>query len=128
MGLDFNDGDIKFLLNKFDLCKEGGISFGNLFDMLVPFEKAYRDMVEKRPPKSCCPCKSPDIFTPDTIESFRNVFEDDEIEISNETTADDIDAWDSLTHVQLIVSVEKEFSLKFSTVKSVTSIKTAVYF
>lgn len=50
-------------------------------------------------------------------EVFRTVFEDDEIEISNETTADDIDAWDSLTHVQLIVSVEKEFSLKFSTVE-----------
>ena len=48
---------------------------------------------------------------------FRNVFEDDEIEISNETTAEDIDAWDSLTHVQLIVAVEKEFSLKFSTVE-----------
>lgn len=50
-------------------------------------------------------------------EVFRTVFEDDDIEISNETTADDIDAWDSLTHVQLIVSVEKEFSLKFSTVE-----------
>ena len=42
--------------------------------MLVPFEKAYRDMVEKRRPNSCCPCKSPDIFTPDTIESLKNVF------------------------------------------------------
>lgn len=50
-------------------------------------------------------------------EVFRNVFEDDEIEIADETTADDIDAWDSLTHVQLIVAVEKEFSLKFSTVE-----------
>lgn len=56
--------------------------------------------------------------TKDRLEQvFRNVFEDDEIEISNETTAEDIDAWDSLTHVQLIVAVEKEFSLKFSTVE-----------
>lgn len=56
--------------------------------------------------------------TKDRLEQvFQTVFEDDEIEISNETTADDIDAWDSLTHVQLIVAVEKEFSLKFSTVE-----------
>ncbi|MBR6328020.1 MAG: acyl carrier protein [Lachnospiraceae bacterium] len=50
-------------------------------------------------------------------EVFRDVFDDDEIELTDETTADDIDAWDSLTHVQLIVAVEKEFSLKFSTVE-----------
>lgn len=56
--------------------------------------------------------------TKDRLEQvFQTVFEDDEIEISNETTADDIDAWDSLTHVQLIVAVEKEFGLKFSTVE-----------
>lgn len=50
-------------------------------------------------------------------EVFQDVFDDDEIELSDETTADDIDAWDSLTHVQLIVAVEKEFGLKFSTVE-----------
>ncbi len=50
-------------------------------------------------------------------EVFRDVFDDDEIELSAQTTADDIDAWDSLTHVQLIVAVEKAFGLKFSTVE-----------
>ena len=50
-------------------------------------------------------------------EVFRDVFDDDEIVITNETTADDIEGWDSLTHVQLIVAVEKEFSVKFSTVE-----------
>jgi len=50
-------------------------------------------------------------------EVFQDVFDDDEIEIAAETTADDIDAWDSLTHVQLIVAVEKAFGLKFSTVE-----------
>ena len=48
---------------------------------------------------------------------FREVFEDEAIELSDDTTADDIDAWDSLTHVQLIVAVEEEFSCKFSTVE-----------
>lgn len=50
-------------------------------------------------------------------EVFCDVFDDDEIELQEDTTADDIDAWDSLTHVQLIVAVEKEFGLKFSTVE-----------
>ena len=50
-------------------------------------------------------------------EVFRDVFDDDEIVITKDTTADDIESWDSLTHVQLIVAVEKEFSVKFSTVE-----------
>lgn len=48
---------------------------------------------------------------------FRDVFDDEEIEITNEMTADDIEEWDSLTHVQLIVAVEEEFGCKFSTVE-----------
>lgn len=45
---------------------------------------------------------------------FVDVF-DEEIEIFDEMTADDIDDWDSLTHIQLIVGVEKEFGIKFTT-------------
>ncbi len=48
---------------------------------------------------------------------MRDVFDEEEIVIEDNTTADDIDAWDSLTHVQLIVAVEKAFGLKFSTVE-----------
>ena len=50
-------------------------------------------------------------------EVFRDVFDNDEIELTDETTANDIDEWDSLTHVQLIVAVEAAFGLKFSTVE-----------
>ena len=52
-------------------------------------------------------------------EVFRDVFEDDEIEISNEMTADDIEEWDSLTHIQLIVAIEKEFGFKFTTIETI---------
>ena len=47
---------------------------------------------------------------------FRDTFEDDEIVLSPEMTADDIEDWDSLTNIQLLVAIEKAFpGLKFST-------------
>ncbi len=45
---------------------------------------------------------------------FREVFEDDSIQITDMMTADDIDGWDSLSHVNLIVAVEMKFSVRFS--------------
>jgi acyl carrier protein len=45
---------------------------------------------------------------------FRDVFEDDTIEIFDEMTADDIDEWDSLMHVTLVVASEKEFGVRLS--------------
>lgn len=45
---------------------------------------------------------------------FCRVFEDDSIRITPETTANDIDAWDSLSHVNLIVAIESLFRVKFS--------------
>ena len=48
-------------------------------------------------------------------EVFRDVFSDDELEISSGTTAQDIEDWDSLIHIRLILSVEKEFGIRFST-------------
>ena len=47
-------------------------------------------------------------------EIFQDVFEDDELEVSRETTAHDVEGWDSLMHVTLIVNVEKAFGVKFS--------------
>jgi len=51
-------------------------------------------------------------------EVFRDVFDDDEIVIDDTTTAEDIEDWDSLTHVQLVVSVESEFDIKFSMIET----------
>lgn len=46
---------------------------------------------------------------------FRDVFDDDGLILRPETTADDIDGWDSQTHVILIVAAEQRFGVKFRT-------------
>ncbi|HBR32592.1 MAG: acyl carrier protein [Eubacteriales bacterium] len=53
---------------------------------------------------------------------FREVFDNDEIVVIRETTADDIDDWDSLEHINLIAAVEKEFDIRFK-MKEVSSMK-----
>lgn len=44
---------------------------------------------------------------------LRDVFDDDNIEITEKTTANDIEGWDSLTHITVIASVEEEFDIRF---------------
>lgn len=45
---------------------------------------------------------------------FQMVFDDDTIRIGPEMTADDIEGWDSLSHVNLIIAVETKFKIRFS--------------
>ena len=53
-------------------------------------------------------------------EVFRDVFDDEEITVTDATTADDIEDWDSFEHINLIVAVENEFSLKIPMGKAVS--------
>ena len=44
---------------------------------------------------------------------FRNVFQDDSIELKPETTSDDVEGWDSLSHINLLIAIEIEFGIEF---------------
>ncbi|GAA0645379.1 acyl carrier protein [Brevundimonas lenta] len=48
---------------------------------------------------------------------FRDVFDDEDLTPTAEMTADDVEEWDSLSHIRLMLSVEKAFGVRFSTVE-----------
>ena len=50
----------------------------------------------------------------------QEVFDDETIEVNDDTTSEDIDDWDSFEHINLIVAVEEEFSIKIPMGKVVT--------
>jgi acyl carrier protein len=53
---------------------------------------------------------------------FRRVFGDDQIALNESTTAADVDGWDSLAHINLIIALEKHFKIRFATAE-ISSLK-----
>jgi acyl carrier protein len=45
---------------------------------------------------------------------FRDILDNEDIVLTDDTTADNIEGWDSLTHIMLIVSIEKKLKVKFN--------------
>jgi len=60
--------------------------------------------------------KREDIFK-DLEEIFRDVFDDENIELFDETTAADIEDWDSLEQINLIVAIERKYNIKYNIVE-----------
>lgn len=56
-------------------------------------------------------------------EIFRQVFDQPTLTLQDSTTAADVENWDSLNHIDLIVAIEKKFKIKFTT-REVTGLKT----
>ena len=55
-------------------------------------------------------------------EIFRDVFDDDTIEVDEDTTAADIEGWDSIIHITLVDAIEEEFDISFD-MKTVVKLK-----
>ena len=51
---------------------------------------------------------------------FCDIFDDDQIAIFEEMTSNDIEEWDSLNHINIVVAVEKKFNVKFTTKEIMT--------
>ena len=74
LGLNPSDYDIRLLIKRFDLNKQGLLSYTDFFDMVVSFEKKMRNSVQIRPPNSCYPNKNPEIFEYETLIAIKNLF------------------------------------------------------
>ena len=46
---------------------------------------------------------------------FQDVFDDASLQVKDETTAADVEGWDSISHINLILAVEKKFQVRFTT-------------
>lgn len=44
----------------------------------------------------------------------KNVFDNEEVVLNGKTTASDVEGWDSLSHIQFVVAIEKNFKIKFT--------------
>lgn len=45
---------------------------------------------------------------------FKDILDDEEVVVNETSTANDVDDWDSLTHIQLVVAIEKHFKIRFT--------------
>lgn len=58
--------------------------------------------------------KSFDQVLAEVTEIFRDVLNQEALQLQRETTANDVPDWDSLNHIELVVAVEKHFKIKFN--------------
>ncbi len=53
---------------------------------------------------------------------FKDILDEGDVALTEKSTADDVEGWDSLTHVELVAAVEKQFKIRF-TAKEIQSWK-----
>ena len=73
IGLFPSEKDLSLLMKRFDLERQGSLNYADFFDIVVPFEKEYRTMVEERIPNSFT-CRSLDAFSFKTISILKDLF------------------------------------------------------
>lgn len=55
-----------------------------------------------------------DSLKEEIVEIFEDVMDIDDADLADETTASDVEEWDSLSHVRLIIAIERSYGIKFS--------------
>ncbi len=55
----------------------------------------------------------PTVIFEELLAIFRDIFDDEELEITRETSAEDIEDWDSLEQINLLTAMEKQLNIKF---------------
>ena len=45
---------------------------------------------------------------------FRDIFDEDDLVITDSSSSDDVEDWDSLNHINLVSAIEKEFKIRFA--------------
>ena len=68
------DTDINLIMKKYDVLKQGVLTYQTFFDMIIPYEKDCRNMVENRIPNSCCSCRCPEVFSCTTRLLLKKLF------------------------------------------------------
>jgi acyl carrier protein len=58
---------------------------------------------------------SSDQILPQIRSIMEDVFDLDDLSVTSATTAEDIEEWDSLSHIRLVVAIERKFKIKFKT-------------
>ena len=58
-----------------------------------------------------------DTLIPQINKIFIDILDNEDITITRETSANDIEEWDSLSHIQLIVAIEKQLKIKFTSME-----------
>ena len=74
IGIFPTEQELRLLMKRFDLQRHGVINYADFFDIVVPFEKQYRTMVEERMPNSCCACRCLDAFSFNTVSTLKDLF------------------------------------------------------
>ena len=74
LDLNVDDFIINLLFKRFDLNKKAELSYSDFFDMLIPFEKIYRDNIEQKTQKSFSCEQSLNLISNETKEIIKNVF------------------------------------------------------
>ena len=75
LNINIDDYLINIIFKRFDLTKKNELNFADFFDMLIPFEKIYRNNIEQRPPQSSSQKQSLELMSKETKEILKNVLD-----------------------------------------------------